>query len=695
MSSSGISLNSNIASQRTQRRLGQNTGALQRSFERLSSGLRIVRASDDAAGLAIASSLSVDTRVYTQGTRNLNDGVSYLNIADAAIEQLKSIVIRCRELATQAANGTISNTQRKVLHLEAQALSSEYNRILSTSEFNGRKVFDGTETEVYVQSGYGADEVLSARTGEGVVTTKTTRVSTKTSGEEATTNYSSSPSISADGRFISFISSASDLVAGDSNGNADVFVKDLQTGTITMVTTNSSGVQGNGYAIFHSISGDGRYVAYSSNSSNLVAGDTNGKEDVFVKDMQTGITTRISTDSNGNQGIGGGGSSNPKISVDGRYVVFESTSTNLVPGDTNATFDVFVKDLQTGITTRVSTDSNGNQSNGMSFTASISADGRYVTFESYASNLVSGDTNGKADIFVKDLQTGSTTRVSTNSSGTQATDDSSYSTISADGRYVAFQSRATNLVSNDTNGSEDIFVKDLQTGVTTRVSTSSSGIQADSMWAMSPSISADGRYVAFCSGATNLVDDDTNGEFDVFVKDLQTGATTRINKSPNGSQTNDTSESSTISADGQWVALSSSATNLITGDTNGQGDVFLVQNTAISSAPGFESSVRPLVGIFLEDKTLARMAQGTLDNYLKELNTAAGFIGSSMSRFSVAISTQGVRIENFAAAASRIVDIDVAEESSELLRRNILQQAATSVLAEANIQSAIALNLLR
>ncbi|MBI4843176.1 MAG: PD40 domain-containing protein, partial [Nitrospirae bacterium] len=193
---------------------------------------------------------------------------------------------------------------------------------------------------------------------------------------------------------------------------------------------------------------------------NLVAGDTNESGDIFVHDCQTGQTTRVSVDSSGAQG--NRNSNYPSINGDGRYVAFQSDATNLVAGDTNESGDIFVHDCQTGQTTRVSVDSSGAQGNFISYNFSISGDGRYVAFQSDATNLVAGDTNGYGDIFVYDRQTGQTTRVSVDSSGTQGNHNSIYPSINGNGRYVAFQSYATNLVAGDTNGSWDIFVYDRQ-----------------------------------------------------------------------------------------------------------------------------------------------------------------------------------------------------------------------------------------
>ena len=203
--------------------------------------------------------------------------------------------------------------------------------------------------------------------------------------------------------------------------------------------------------------------------------------------------TRLSVDSAGNQA--NDSSVNPSISADGRFVAFESNASNIVPGDTNNTSDIFVRDLSTNTTTRVSVDSAGNQANKVSSQPSISANGRFVAFTSEASNLVPGDTNNVADIFVRDLLTNTTTRVSVDSAGNQGNLVSSDPSISANGRFVAFQSQGSNVVPGDTNNTNDIFVRDLLTNTTTRVSVDSAGNQANS-FSQDASISADGRCVA-------------------------------------------------------------------------------------------------------------------------------------------------------------------------------------------------------
>ena len=351
--------------------------------------------------------------------------------------------------------------------------------------------------------------------------------------------------LSGNGRYVAFASSSPNLVAGGNNASVDYFVRDLTANTTALVSVDSNekpasyandaenglGLGTGGVAI----SGDGRYVAFTSKAINLVPNDTNGQEDIFLRDTVAGITERISTDSQGNQTRFVGNSLRPAISADGRYVAFQSIASNLVAGDSNIDYDIFVKDRLTGITTRVSTDSSGAQGvqtrdfetgSVGAISPSISADGRYVAFQSRFSNLVAGDSNGYNDIFVKDLLTGQTRRISTDSNGNQANGSSYDAKISADGRYVAFASAASNLVNDDILGAPDIFLKDLQTGLTTRISVNSAGMQAMDGYlgtqSYSPSISADGRFVAFVSNAANLANDSFSTRTDqLFLRDTR------------------------------------------------------------------------------------------------------------------------------------------------------------------------------
>jgi Tol biopolymer transport system component len=410
----------------------------------------------------------------------------------------------------------------------------------------------------------------------------TQRVSIGSTGAQAT-GPSYQASVSADGRFMAFRSYAGNLVSGDVNGDADIFVRDRLTGTTEIVSVQADGTAGNRSTYDAEISADGRYVAFSSNSSNLVPGGTNGTIHVFVRDRQTGIVELVSVSTGGTQG--NDYSWTCSISPDGRYVVFASLATNLVPGDTNGCYDSFLRDRLLGTTERVSLASGGGQSNARSDTVRITPDGRFVVFESAASNLVPGDTNGVWDIYVHDRQSGITTRASVDSAGNQGTEDCGWPSISDDGRFVAFASRSSTLVPGDTNDVMDVFVHDLQTGATERVSVDSNGVQGngDSPY---PRITGDGRYVAFVSASTNLAPGATVARDEIYVHDRLTGVTELVSTGPFGNEANGYCLGTGITGDGRFVSFESVASNLTFDDTNGVSDVFL---TDLLGGPDFTS----------------------------------------------------------------------------------------------------------
>lgn len=392
----------------------------------------------------------------------------------------------------------------------------------------------------------------------------TTLVSVSSDGVQGN-DESMLPAVSANGRYVAFSSFASNLVPGDTNGWIDVFVRDRATGTTRRVSVSSGERQGNyvSGATGAAISANGRYVAFASGASNLVPGDTNGVPDVFVRDRATGTTRRVSLTSNGKQGHLA--CMPPGISADGRFVSF-ATRSRLVRGDTNNAKDVYVRDRKRGTTRRVSIGNRGaqgNQDSGSPWVGSpsLTAHGGTVAFGSYATNLVHGDHNGVLDVFVR-TSAGVTQRVSISSAETGADADSRKPVISAHGRYVAFQSEATNLgagadhlevyvrdridgttelVSVRSDGSMldglnpamsadaryvafqtpvptmDVYVRDRLTGTTSLVSTDDSGTPGNNM-SIYPVISAEGHQVAFTSDATDLVPGDANGVRDVFIR---------------------------------------------------------------------------------------------------------------------------------------------------------------------------------
>jgi hypothetical protein len=410
--------------------------------------------------------------------------------------------------------------------------------------------------------------------------------------------FGDTPVLSANGRYLAFTYSTGGLVPDDPAGEgSDVFLLDLATQQIQMVSVSSQGDNANRPVPDDSlsISAEGRYVAFASDATNLVANDQNGETDVFVRDIVTGTTVLASVDSNGSQLAAKTSDFDlrPAISANGQFVVFQSKANNLVPNDTNGTQDIFVRDLRAGTTNRVSVNSNGEQSKPWNRIASadsripsISGDGRFVAFESNAINLDSRDTGANNfDVFVHDQQTGQTRQVSVNSQGQVATGASlqenliGYPTttswsgnpvISANGRYVVFQSGATNLVSNDTNDRVDIFRHDLETNETILISAGINGLANGGSsigFSRNGSISSDGRYVVFQSLASNLVAGDNNNALDVFLRDVVAGTTERISVNSNGQEAvggapSTSSSDATISNDARYVAFSSRNTNL-------------------------------------------------------------------------------------------------------------------------------------
>lgn len=376
-----------------------------------------------------------------------------------------------------------------------------------------------------------------------LVSSVTTRVSVTSSGGQISLDDSAQPSLTPDGRFVAFQYGGSDLISGV-NGSR-IYVRDLLTG---QVTTHPN-VAGRDSASAPSISADGRFVAFHFFTIPPPPPAVSFS-DIYVWDRSTGAMEWASATPGGLQGTGGNCFS-AAISSDGRFVAFESAMDDLVPNDTNNSTDAFVHDRLTGATERVSVATNGTQGNSVSTVPAISADGRFVAFASAASNMVPGDTNAVFDIFVRDRLAGTTERVSVSSAGAQADTNSASGpqppSISADGRYVAFEHGATNLVPGDTNGVMDIFVRDRAAGTTIRASVATGGGQADGdcRW---PSLFLTGRIVAFVSTATNLVPGDTNGKADIFLHDLDAGTTQRLSVSSLGAEADQDSNVPTASS---------------------------------------------------------------------------------------------------------------------------------------------------
>ncbi|MEU4689964.1 hypothetical protein [Actinoplanes sp. NPDC023714] len=400
----------------------------------------------------------------------------------------------------------------------------------------------------------------------GATGPRTERVSVGNHGQQAA-GRSFMFALSGNGRYVAFDSSAANLVRGDTNGADDVFLRDRWAQTTRRVSVASSGTQGDLNSSGPSISSDGRWITFVSDATNLVPGDTNESSDLFLHDVLTGTTRRIAY-------IEPFGDRdrplwNGAISADGRSVVL-SAADPLLPQDTNEQEDIYVIDLPDGKISMITPP----EANGSSYWQDVSATGRYIAFASWAGNLVPGDTNDTLDIFRYDRATGVTVRVSLTAEGRQIAGRSDGPSITADGRYVAFTSEDPDIVPGDTHPGADVFLRDLRRGTTTMVSVTPAGTPGNDT-SSSADISPDGRQLVFGSGATDLVAGDTNSWYDVFVRDLRTGRTSLVSVSTTGTQGDFGGENGAISTDGRHVAFTSGSSDLVPGDTNDNLDVFV------------------------------------------------------------------------------------------------------------------------
>jgi Tol biopolymer transport system component len=395
-------------------------------------------------------------------------------------------------------------------------------------------------------------------------TAETSLVSVTVDGTPAA-GTSGRPSISADGRFVAFASTAPDLVRGDNNGVQDVFVRDRQTGVTTRVSVNSAGVEANGPSGNPSISADGRYVVFESRATNLITKNPGKFQNIYDHDLVTGKTQRVNYPDSGFYQPDGD-SSDPVISADGQHVAFDSLATNIGVFDTNGVSDVFEwgRDAPT-LQRLISHDRWNDVADGASWGPSISADGWQVAFTSDADNLdLRVDSNNTSDVFVSDY--GQVLLVSRGFDGKLGNNTSRNASISADGKHIVFESYASNLVPNDTNFRNDLFTAQIEYWETiSRVNVDPTGAAAGGNLGPRSSISADGRYVAFSSGQDGLAANDNNGTWDVLVRDTVAGTTSLASAAGSGTPGDNFSDEPSISSDGRHVAFKSQATNFVPG----------------------------------------------------------------------------------------------------------------------------------
>ena len=446
-------------------------------------------------------------------------------------------------------------------------------------------------------------------------------------------------SLSTGGRFIAFTSSATDLVAGDTNGKEDVFVRDTLTGTTVLASQSSGGAHGNGDSDEPSISPNGRYLAFRSTATNLVTGDSNAVADVFLRDLVAGTTIRASVRNDGSQSTGGT-VAGPSVTADGEGVLFESTADQITTNDSNGKADVFIRLLDQHVTERVSVTSTEAGIATGGYQPAMSSNGRYVVFTASTGQIDALDVDTHSDIYLRDRTLGTTEKVSFGFGGSEADGTAHSAVVSDDGRYVTFPTSATNMfgISGSPAG-DNIYRKDRQHPVdATQVDINDASFPTDGT-SSSPSMSADDTKVVFSSAATDLVDGDDNGYSDVFLRNLTTEKTTLIStKSGTTAPIHGATGIPDISPDGTAIGYQSLAPDAFPGDANAAADVFwrgsaqagpwsdttgLIQQS-IGDFTGVHSTIgqvvteqnRVLEGLDSTPAVVTHLAHGTFDDDL-------------------------------------------------------------------------------
>lgn len=384
---------------------------------------------------------------------------------------------------------------------------------LVTADSGDVVVFASSASNYVTADTNGVGDIFAYTRSSGAID----RLSRNNSGVEGD-GSSSHPGVSADGRYVVFESAATNLVSGDTNAAMDVFLYDRDDDTIARISLTSAALQSNGDSFSPAISDDGEIIAFASDATNLVSGDTNAATDIFIYVRASGAVTRISLTTAGVQGNGTSGS--PALSSDGQYVAFASSATNLVSGDTNGVTDIFLRDRDADTTVRISLSSTGAGADGASANPSISDDGSIIAFESAAANITAGDTNSSLDVFTRNTATSTNELISLGSGDVQGDGDSRYPVVSGTGRYIGYQSEATNLVTGDTNSATDIFIRDRTDSVTVRASVKTRGQQIEAA-ATLPDLNGNAHYVSFLCKESAVTAGKTGAEFEVFVLNTQ------------------------------------------------------------------------------------------------------------------------------------------------------------------------------
>lgn len=491
-----------------------------------------------------------------------------------------------------------------------------------------------------------------------------------TGATTSATGYSDNPSVTSDGRYVAFASDATDLVAGDSNAARDIFIFDYQTNLVRRLSVSQQGSQGNGASNNPAISGNGRYVAFSSEANNLIVGDTNGFSDIYVVDVITGLISRVSV------ATGGGQANNPSfrpaISTTGRYIVFESSATNLDAAYTVASgTHIYIRDRDVSgsgifdtagnVSTRLADVDSATPAsvvaNASSLQAAISSDGSTIAFSSRGTNLVAPATTAARQHVYTRARTNVGTATSgvrlisvANTTAAEGGADSQTPSLSSTGRYVAFASVATNLVAADNNQVSDIFVYDTAAPVgvpiVRRMSVSTTGAEGYDpsasgfrLGSINPTISSDGRYVAFASLAANLTAGDSTGKYQ------GSGATATANLAVGAIA------SFTIGAGGTQYSQSNPPTVIII-DATGTG----ASGTAVVSAAGVITSITVSAGgagYTAPIVTIASDANNALDIFVRDRDVSASVTFDTGGN----VSTQMVSVNGFGFQTSGLLGV--------------------------------------
>lgn len=455
-------------------------------------------------------------------------------------------------------------------------------------------------------------------------------------------NKSSNSSVlSPDGQWLVFYSESNNLLPGDNNGSGDIFLKNLNTGVVSSVNRNPDGTLGNGRSDNPIFSPDSQLLAFTSSSSNLVENDTNQANDLFILDLQSQKIQLVNSRSDGTPGNQGVSQFKEyAFSPDNRTVAFTSSATNLVSGETNTSSEsqLFIKDLESGITKLVSMTPQGINANGPSFQPAYSSNGRWLVFGSFASDLVAGDDNGFPDIFLKNNFTGEIILASRGIDGISANASSWEPTFSPDGNWLVFESNATNLVEGMNRSDNNLYIKNLETGKLTLANTTSQGVLKEG-YSDYPFFSPDGQWLAFSTDAP-LVSQDDNETFDVYLKNLMTNEIRLMSQKALPTSRMGKSYSEGFSPNGEWLAVISEA-NLVPLDTNDKYDVFLInvatgrtimanstvdglagdQGTDVESTPWFSPDGQWLAFVSYDHNLLTQATQNDSDVYLKNIVT--------------------------------------------------------------------------